>query len=107
MDNESPPGLNTSSQRCVCLGVVVPKRFARRSVTRSLLKRQIRCGVERHVENLPHGLWVVRLRATFDNANHASAASSSLRSIVRLEVEQLLAAMTSAILVRGSKAPQS
>lgn len=106
VDNETPTGLNKTFQRCVCLGVVVPKRFARRSVTRSLLKRQIRCGIERHADNLPQGMWVVRLRATFDKANHVSATSNSLRSIVRLEVEQLVSAMTTAILVRGLETPQ-
>jgi len=32
-------------------GAVVPKRHARRAVTRSLLKRQIRSAVERHADN--------------------------------------------------------
>ena len=45
------------------LGCVVPKRHARRAVTRNLLKRQIRASFERHATGLPGGLWLVRLRA--------------------------------------------
>src|SRR5664279_2304235 len=39
------------------LGVVVPKRHARRAVTRSLLKRQIYAAGGRHAAALAHGLW--------------------------------------------------
>ena len=47
------------------LGCVVPKRHARRAVTRSLLKRQIRGAFDRHAAALAGGLWLVRLRAPF------------------------------------------
>lgn len=93
VDNEPAPDLNAGSNGCVCLGVVVPKRFARRSVTRSLLKRQIRSGIERHLNNIPHGMWIVRLRAAFDKPHHVSAASDSLRTMVRIQLEHLLAAL--------------
>ena len=72
------------------LGAVVPKRHARRAVTRTLFKRQIRVAVSRHVETLARGLWVVRLRAPFDRAIFVSAASDALKRAVRLELEQLL-----------------
>jgi ribonuclease P protein component len=71
------------------LGVVVPKRHARRSVTRSLLKREIRAGIARHVERLDAGLWVVRLRAPFDAQRYVSAASAALRRAARDELELL------------------
>lgn len=74
----------------VWLGAVVPKRHARRSVTRTLLKRQIRAVVSTHADALAHGLWVIRLRAPFDRAVYASAASDALRCAVRTELEQLL-----------------
>src|SRR5690242_5251488 len=57
------------------LGVVVPKRHARRAVTRSLLKRQIYAAGNRHAAALPKGLWIVRLRAAFDRSHYVSAAS--------------------------------
>ena len=74
----------------VWLGAVVPKRHARRSVTRSLLKRQIRAAVTRRPE-LPAGLWVVRLRAPFAGDQFVSAASSALGAAARAELDALLA----------------
>lgn len=79
-------------------GVVVPKRHARRSVTRSLLKRQIRAAMARRGDTLPPGLWVIRLRAPFDVAQFPSAASQALREAAHAELEQL---MTHAAQPRG------
>lgn len=75
----------------VWLGAVVPKRHARRSVTRTLLKRQIRSVVTGQSGVLGHGLWVVRLRAPFDRIKYPSAASDELKHAARAELEQLLA----------------
>ena len=74
------------------LGAVVPKRHARRSVTRTLLKRQIRAVVAGHAASLAGGLWVVRLRAPFDRALFVSAASSALRCLARTELGLLMLA---------------
>jgi ribonuclease P protein component len=73
------------------LGAVVPKRHARRAVTRNLLKRQIRAAVTGQQHRLAHGLWVVRLRAPFDKVQFPSAASSVLQVAARTELDQLLA----------------
>jgi len=72
------------------LGSVVPKRHARRSVTRSLLKRQIRAALCRHQGALPPGLWLVRLRAPWAPAAFPSAASEALRNAAKAELDQLL-----------------
>ena len=72
------------------LGAVVPKRHARRSVTRSLLKRQIRAVVNGHAASMAGGLWVVRLRAPFDRARFVSAASDELKRVARAELEGLI-----------------
>lgn len=72
------------------LGVVLPKRHARRSVTRSLLKRQIRQALAAREGRLPCGLWVVRLRAPFDRERFPSAASSALREQAGAELARLL-----------------
>lgn len=72
------------------LGIVLPKRHARRSVTRSLLKRQIRQAVASRETGLDSGLWVVRLRAPFDRASFPSAASEALRRQARAELAGLL-----------------
>jgi len=75
----------------VWLGAVVPKRHAKRSVTRSLLKRQIRSAVMGFDSRLAGGLWVVRLRAPFDRKIFVSAGSEALKRAARDELEQLLA----------------
>ena len=74
------------------LGVVVPKRHARRAVTRSLLKRQIYAAGGRHAASLARGLWIVRLRAPFDRTRFISATSPALREVARAELEDLFLA---------------
>ena len=72
------------------LGFVLPKRLARRAVTRNLLRRQIRAAMSRHATSLPPGLWVVRLRAAFARTAYVSAASDALKRAVRDELDALL-----------------
>ena len=71
------------------LGAIVPKRNAKRAVTRNLVKRQIRAAFASH-SALPAGLWVVRLRAPIDRQKFVSAASDALRAAVREELSGLL-----------------
>jgi len=78
----------TPPQGC-WVGLVVPKRHARRSVTRQLLKRQIRAAFAER-PGMPPGLWVVRLRSPFDRQKFPSAASDALRQAARAELAQLL-----------------
>lgn len=89
---ETPPvdDFARTAPDAVWLGTVVPKRHARRSVTRSLLKRQIHAAVMHHAASLACGLWVVRLRAPFDRAHFVSAASDALRRAAREELESLI-----------------
>jgi ribonuclease P protein component len=72
------------------LGTVVPKRHARRSVTRNLVKRQMREAMNAHAAQLAPGLWVLRLKAPFDRQKFPSAASDALRELARGELGQLL-----------------
>lgn len=78
----------------VWLGSVVPKRHAKRAVTRNLIKREIRAALLRQSvpgrTPLRAGLWVVRLRAPFDRLVFASAASAALRAAARVEINTLL-----------------
>ena len=74
------------------IGAVVPKRHARRAVTRSLIKRQIYAAAERHRDRMAPGLWIVRLRSPFDRAEFRSAASRALLRGARAELDQLLGA---------------
>jgi ribonuclease P protein component len=72
------------------LGVVVPKRHARRAVTRSMLKRLLRAGFDRRRDTLSPGLWLVRLRAPFAPASFVSADSPALRGSAAAEFDALL-----------------
>jgi ribonuclease P protein component len=74
------------------VGAVVPKRHARRAVTRSLIKRQIYAAAERHRDRMAPGLWIVRLRSPFDRTEFASAASPALLRCARVELDRLLGA---------------
>jgi ribonuclease P protein component len=84
VDNPSAPGQ-------WWLGLVVPKRLARRSVTRNLVKRQMRAHADGHRDRLPAGQWVIRLRAPFDPRLYPSAASAQLRAAARVELAQVFA----------------
>ena len=79
------------------IGYVVPKRHARRSVTRSLLKRQIRACFDRHGATLPCGLWLVRLRAGFSATEFVSARSVTLAQVARTELDGLLDGFSSGV----------
>ena len=72
------------------LGMVVPKRHARRAVTRNLLKRQMRAVMADQATQLPPGLWVLRLKAPFDRQRFSSPASQPLRDEARAELQLLL-----------------
>jgi ribonuclease P protein component len=60
------------------LGLVVPKRHAKRAVTRTLVKRQIRNVAAACAPQLEPGLWVVRQRSPFDPKQFPSCARCSI-----------------------------
>jgi ribonuclease P protein component len=72
------------------LGVVVPKRLAKRAVTRNLIRRQVKDLMRAHQTQLPTALYVVRLRAGFQTRELISAASPLLKQRVRTELQQLM-----------------
>jgi len=73
----------------VWLGAMVPKRWARRAVTRNAIKRQIYNVSEHFGDRLPVAAHVVRLRTTFDRKQFISATSEPLKLAVREELVQL------------------
>ena len=75
----------------VWLGAMVPKRWARRAVTRNAIKRQIYAAGSRFESRLQAAAHVVRLRTSFDRKVYVSASSDALKLAVRQELEQLLA----------------
>jgi ribonuclease P protein component len=92
------PARGRSVDDCTGTGWVVPKRHARRAVTRNLIRRQLREALRRHADRLDDGLWLLRLRAAFGAAEFPSAASGALRQAVRAEIDGLL--------VRAAGAPR-
>lgn len=71
------------------LGALLPKRWAKRAVTRNLLRRQIYSVASLHAQALAQTPHVVRLRRGFDPAAFVSASSLLLRHAVRAELLEL------------------
>lgn len=81
----------TASAAPAYYGAIVPKRWARRAVTRNLIKRQIRHVAAAYIPSSLDGLaLVLRLRAAFDPKQFISASSAPLRQAVRHELMQVL-----------------
>ena len=73
------------------IGAILPKRWARRAVTRNTLKRQIYAVSLDFEDRLPAAAHVVRLRAGFDKTRFHSATSDLLKAAVRAELQRLFA----------------
>ncbi len=73
----------------VWLGALIPKRWAKRSVTRNAIKRQIYAVSALDESRLPVAAHVVRLRTSFDRKQFVSATSDALKAAVRGELAQL------------------
>ncbi len=72
------------------LGVLLPKRWARRAVTRNTIRRQIYEAARERAPDLPQAALVVRLRTEFSRKQFISATSDALKRAVRIELNQLL-----------------
>jgi ribonuclease P protein component len=87
VDNGAPVAL--FSLTGVWLGAMVPKRWAKRAVTRNTIKRQIYqigFGMEPALVERAH---LVRLRSAFDRSHFVSATSDALKAAVREELQRL------------------
>lgn len=73
------------------IGAVVPKRHAKRAVTRNGIKRQIYAVSAGYADRLPAAAHVVRLRMDFARKEFPSAWSEALKANVRAELLQLFA----------------
>ena len=87
----------------VCLGVAVPKRHARRAVTRNLIRRLVKVVFTRHLAEVPAGHWLVRLRSPFAAREFVSANSQVFARAVRSELEKLVGAITGPGAVGGAR----
>lgn len=79
------------------IGAMVPKRWAKRAVTRNAIKRQIYAVSADFFHQYPQAAFVVRLRSSFSRTEFVSAVSDELRQAVRTEIQVLMQA--------GAKAP--
>lgn len=68
------------------MGAMVPKRWAKRAVTRNMIKRQIYNVGSMAVAASSGAAYVVRLRAGFDRKQFISATSDALKRQVRQEL---------------------
>ena len=78
----------------VWLAAMVPKRWAKRAVTRNTIRRQIYSVSADFESALSEAAHVIRLRSVFDRTQFPSATSDQLKSAVRHELQQLFAAAT-------------
>ncbi len=90
VQNEAP----LFSSREAWLGAMVPKRWAKRAVTRNTIKRQIYAVCASFETVLKPAAHVVRMRCGFDTKQYVSASSIVLKTAVRTELQQLLAQAT-------------
>ena len=71
-------------------GAMAPKRWAKRAVTRNVIKRQIYSVSARLTELSQPAAFLVRLRREFSRADYPSATSTSLKKAVRAELLVLI-----------------
>ena len=74
------------------IGAMVPKRWAKRAVTRNAIKRQIYTVSADFSQQYPQAAYVVRLRREFSRKEFISASSEQLKQAVRAEVQTLMQA---------------
>ncbi len=78
------------AQPALAIGAVIPKRWARRAVTRNTIKRQVYAVSSTLQPSLAAGHYVVRLRSEFARSEFPSATSDALKKRVRSELMALL-----------------
>jgi ribonuclease P protein component len=87
------PGMPEAAQvftHDVWLGAMVPKRWAKRAVTRNTIKRQIYAAGVSLSGQFPKAAFLIRLRQEFSRKAFPSASSSALQVAVRAELLELL-----------------
>jgi ribonuclease P protein component len=80
---------NLVASQEIALGAMVPKRWAKRAVTRNAIKRQIYSVSADFESTLSVAAHLVRLRSSFDSTQFPSATSDGLKAAVRHELQQL------------------
>jgi ribonuclease P protein component len=78
----------------LAIGALTPKRWAKRAVTRNLIRRQIHAISQEFVSSLHPTAYVVRQRAAFKLDTFVSASSVALKQTVREELHQLFSSVS-------------
>ena len=89
------------------IGAVVPKRHAKRAVTRNGIKRQIYAVSQAFEARLPAAAHVVRLRLDFARKDYPSAWSDALKASVRGELLQLFEKVARGVIPAAPVIPAS
>lgn len=84
------PRIGQNTLSCATVGVICPKRWAKRAVTRNTIKRQIYAVSSELQAQLPAACLVLRLAHGFSREQFISATSAALKSSVREELLGLL-----------------
>ncbi len=77
---------DTNPEAKATIGVICPKRWAKRAVTRNTIKRQIYAVSSELAFQLPPSCLVVRLASGFAREQFKSATSPALKAVVRHEL---------------------
>jgi ribonuclease P protein component len=80
----------------LCLAALLPKRWAKRAVTRNAVRRQIYAAFAHQQMQLVPVPHLVRMRAAMDPTLFTSACSDPLKKAVRQEIDQLLTHLSAA-----------
>lgn len=80
----------------LCLAALLPKRWAKRAVTRNAMRRQIYDAFALQQDKLVPVPHLVRLRATMGSGAFTSAGADPLKTAVRQEIDQLLTHLSAA-----------
>jgi ribonuclease P protein component len=89
----------------VWVGAMVPKRWAKRAVTRNAIKRQVYNVSVQFEHALSKSAHLVRLRSAFDRVQFVSASSTVLKDSVRAELFQLFERATARHVEVGQTVP--
>jgi ribonuclease P protein component len=93
----APPDANKAT-----IGVICPKRWSKRAVTRNTIKRQIYAVSSELAPQLPPAFLVVRQSASFARDQFASATSAALKRALRQELLGLLGKLSRAAQPSGA-----
>ena len=84
------PQLEVRPQSAILrLGAMVPKRWAKRAVTRNAIKRQIYAVSSLYEKKLPTADFLIRLKRSYETSKYISATSNKLKHHVRQELVEL------------------